>query len=411
MGVTRPALIVPDEGTWLLWGHDLRASGLHQVLSPASATTLVAPSRVPVDLLPALREVWDRMPRGRELVCLDARISGEADTRQLLAHERRDHGEHEGNHEHHDDHGAHDHHAMMAVTGEPSADGLVMEDLAVTLGPVASPLAAGLVAHLTLDGDVVCTAHLEPSFAEPDSLVPDPTTPAAWAAALDVAGGDATSWIPDVEHERALSHARFFMSLGTLLGWPQLTERALELARVLHASPGDRVAEHALPAAERLVKLVRSRRLRLRLRGIAIVERGKAEESGLTGPNARASGVVVDARVGHGTYEALDFRPVLEDSGDALARAHVRAHEIVDSLELLARWSGRTRAAAAAPAAVEGPRGPVTIRPVELGHAAEMASPGQGEALRAAADSVHRLEWSDAIVAVHSFDVSGWRIA
>lgn len=420
--------MVPDEGTWLLWGRDPRASGLHPVLSPSNATTLVAPSFVPHALVPALRDLWDQMPRGREIVCFDAATGGDADTRHALehdhAHARHDmsaHGGHEGHGHHgaheghdtdggHEGHGDHDHHAMMAVTGDPSRDGLVMEDVDVTLGPIASPLPTGIVAHLTLDGDVVCNAHLESTFSEPDSLVPDPTTPAAWAAALDVAGGDATSWIADVELERAASHARFFMALGTLLGWAQLAETAVGLARGLQGSPGDRLAEQALTAAARLERLARSRRLRFSLRGIGIVGREHAEHLGLAGPNARASGVAADARSGHGAYEGLGFEPVVEDGGDALARALVRVREIHTSLTLLARWPERPRVAVAQPTEVEGPRGPVAIRPVEIGRAAEMDSRGQTAALAAAAESARQLEWSDALVALHSFDLSGWRV-
>ena len=300
---------------------------------------------------------------------------------------------------------------MMAVTGEPSADGLVMEDLEVEVGPIASPLPTGIVARMTLDGDVVCKAEIEATLTEVDPLTPDPTTPAAWQAALDVTGGDGTSWIADVEVERAASHARYFMALGALLGWEQLVDRARELARALHRAPGDRVAEHAKPAALRLDKLARSRRLGVRLRGIAPVNTERAADLGLAGPNVRASGVPDDARAAHPAYAALGFTPVVEEHGDALARTRVRAREIGVSLDVLASYAAaRPAVPVPTPVLVEGPRGPLEIRPDEHGDRAELSARGQDAARRAAAQSTHRLEWPNALLAIVSFDLAGWRL-
>ena len=59
----------------------------------------------------------------------------------LARHEKSgtdDHG-----HEHHA-HGEMSHHDMMEVRGDPSADGLVMEDIETVLGPVFAGLPTGL---------------------------------------------------------------------------------------------------------------------------------------------------------------------------------------------------------------------------------------------------------------------------
>ncbi len=63
-----------------------------------------------------------------------------------------------------------------------------------------------------------------------------------------------------------------------------------------------------------------------------------ARDFGLVGPAGRASGVAYDARraFAHGLYPALAPTPALEETGDVLARARVRASELWASLELLA---------------------------------------------------------------------------
>lgn len=414
MGVSRPAVMVPDEGTWLLWGHDLRASGLHQVVSPGRATVLVAPASAPDDVLVALRDAWAQLPAGRELVVLEAPIAGERDTRDALEQDgsqatRHDEHEHHGEHEAHD---PHDHHAMMAVTGDPSADGLVMEDLDVSLGPVMSALPAGVVARFTLDGDVVCEAQVGPSFGAGGDGIPDPTSPAAWHAALAAARGEDAGWIADVELERARSHARWFMSLGAVLGWAQLTDRARATARDLAAlaraggQPG--AARHS---AARLAAVVRSRRLRLRLAGVAVIDPESAIEARLDGPNARASGVNTDARIGQPAYEALQFAPVIEHAGDAHARALVRARELEQALGLFERArAARPASGPPAEAGVEGPGGIVLAHPAATGGEPSYGAPGAATAFRLAGESTRRLEWPDALLALVSFDLSGWSV-
>lgn len=72
-----------------------------------------------------------------------------------------------------------------------------------------------------------------------------------------------------------------------------------------------------------------------RLRGTGVVSRGIAEQIGLLGPSARASGVFVDARTQLGD-PAFDWRSpsmTVEESGDCWARCLVRAREIEASLD------------------------------------------------------------------------------
>lgn len=440
MGLRTRAVIVPDERTWLVWGRDLRAEGHDPVDSPHPADALVVPRLIPENLSSALVDVWSEMPSRRRLVVLDGPYDHGVDAAHAIdpahmddghhtagghahdhdhpagdhhehaehgghAHDEHHHGEHEpehGDHDHHE-HGGHDHHAMMAVTGDPSADGLVMENLDVTVGPVSAMLPGGVVGHFELDGDVVCAAHLRATLAFPAGTA-DPSAPAAWSAArAQTSASQAAPWLVAVELERALSHASWLTTLGQTLGWAQLADRTRALARAILAV---RVDSHAtaerldplVDAARRLAdRLDRSARLAFSLRNLATLTPHDAATRDLAGPNARASGIATDLRTGDPVYEALGFRPVVREEGDARARALVRAHEIVTSLELVAAAARRTTPDGRRPSSeVEGPRGPVS-------HADHAAA-----ALAAAGSAAAGLEWSAAIAAIVSFDLSGW---
>ncbi|MCE1248886.1 MAG: nickel-dependent hydrogenase large subunit [Firmicutes bacterium] len=70
--------------------------------------------------------------------------------------------------------------------------------------------------------------------------------------------------------------------------------------------------------------------------GVGVIEKEKAIHLGIVGPVLRASGIAQDARMtGYGAYKYLDFKPVVEESGDCYARAVVRAKETYQSIGLL----------------------------------------------------------------------------
>jgi len=110
-----------------------------------------------------------------------------------------------------------------------------------------------------------------------------------------------------------------------------------------------------------------------RLHGIARIERGHAEMRSLTGPSLRAAGSDADLR----TREDLlgEFRPVVRDEGDSLARMEVRSEEILQSCSIVEAQIAALRADDGRPAAAGSGEGtdrvPVTV--VGLG-AAEGAS-------------------------------------
>ena len=111
----------------------------------------------------------------------------------------------------------------------------------------------------------------------------------------------------------------------TLLSLPQpaemadITERVAELAEltVSHSGVLDRFA------------------------GTSVLLREEASDLGCLGYVARAAGLRVDARVDH-PFLPLDLEPVVETSGDVLARYQVRAREFAASCALTRDLAART---------------------------------------------------------------------
>ncbi len=76
--------------------------------------------------------------------------------------------------------------------------------------------------------------------------------------------------------------------------------------------------------------------VRARTVGKGIVPREQALALGAVGPTLRASGVAQDIRMtGYAAYGELGFEPVVEQAGDAYARAVVRTREVYQSIELV----------------------------------------------------------------------------
>lgn len=334
-----------------------------------------------------------------------------------------------------------DHGDMMAIVGEPSADGLVMEPIELRYGPLGTPLPGGLAVDVTLDGGVVSESTVQALLSGDGSphgtrSVPDLLSPVAWTLAIEGARDQvrASPWhrVAALEVERAVSHLVWLRALGRLLGWWLLVERCTDALEGLPAlahdlagreEDGDERASYALAAlqpasarahgVEALVR--RSRVFRLRTAGVGTLTSEPVELVGLRGPLARASGVRDDARAGDPLYDRLEFEPVVHDGGDAHARTLVRTEEARDSLRLAGAAlradadATSTSAPFLAPRkAVEGPRGPIHAEQHADGW--RLAAPGTEEALRRAGEAMVGAEWSAALVALASFDLSPWRV-
>jgi hypothetical protein len=406
-------LVLPDEQTWTMSGLD--PGPAEPVFEPARARRVLLPYRVPDVLMQPLADTLASLPHGVETIERRVPYPGDASPHDAPAHG--EHGKHDGHDEHdeHDEHGEHDAHGghaghgghdhgdMMAIVGDPSADGLVMEPIELRFGPLGTPLPAGIVADVTLDGDVVAAAQVQALFgAGVRRDTPDPLAQQAWDLA-QATGSPQDRWerLAAVELERAVSHTAWLRSFARVLGWPELVARATHALARLAEAPAD-----ARPALGGLADLAESsRRLRWRTAGRGRITPERARELGLHGPPARAAGLPDDARSEDPLYRQLGFEPVVRSDGDALARTQVRAAEAVAAVELAIAASARTDAPPGGAArAVEGPRGPLRVEDGRL------EAPGETAALTAAGAAMIGAEWASALAVLASFDLSPWRV-
>lgn len=260
----------------------------------------------------------------------------------------------------------------------PDPDGLQLDELPLALGPFFPAFPAGLVLHVTVQGDVIRKAAVGPNpfTAWPGDPAPGPLDTSAFVRALF----EPTA-VAELEVGRARHHLRWLAHVLRLHGLGALGTRALAL--------GDRLPTADVSNVERLVRRVRrSRSLRSATVGIGPLDTGTVT----AGPAARAAGVAVDARMDDPAYEGLGFTPVVHHGGDAWARLVQRLDEIERSLDLAARAGPRVRAPGPP---VETPRGPIT---------AQGDSPSAA-LLDVVPDAIAGLEWADAMVTVASLDL------
>lgn len=118
------------------------------------------------------------------------------------------------------------------------------------------------------------------------------------------------------------------------------------------------------------------RTVRARCAGVGILTKEQAQQWGVVGPTARASGLTQDIRKSEAyeAYACLDFSVPVENSGDVLARIVVRALEIIESCKLIrqalehlpgGQWKGPGFVEVPpgdAISRIEGPRGEVFYR-------------------------------------------------
>jgi hypothetical protein len=425
--LTEPALVVPDDVAWTLWGADPYADGLRPVRDAGSARRVLLPDRLPEPLGDALRRLVEDLPADRRVEVRAAPALGGPRLEQVVgARSTPNGGGKEGGHE------EGDHGDMMAITGAPGSDGLVMESMDVRVGPLGGPLPGGLTVGVRLAGDVVedcrIDALLHAAQPAPDRP-PDPLAPSAWRAALATAAGESPAagrWraIAAVELERAVSHVAWLRAFARLLGWAALVEGCTAALGPLGAArravrdglPAGSDLDHGLGALAALGGAVRGRRMSVRTRGRAVVGADAVAAHGLAGPVARATGVATDARSDDSVYAALGFAPVVEADGDVRARTVLRHAEAVAAGELaVAALAHDATGHAVSPfgdgaggALVEGPRGPLRAR--VTGGALRLAAPGAHAARTIAARSAVGQEWAGALVCIASFDLSPWRI-
>jgi len=74
-----------------------------------------------------------------------------------------------------------------------------------------------------------------------------------------------------------------------------------------------------------------------RTKGVGVITRGDAINSGMTGPNLRATGVMADVRKDepYGVYPLVEFDIPTQTEGDCYARYRVRIMEIFESIKIV----------------------------------------------------------------------------
>ncbi len=193
----------------------------------------------------------------------------------------------------------------------------------------------------------------------------------AYCQAVEDAGGIAVSENADrlraalLELERLYNHVADIGALcndvgyGIAQAWAlDLRERLLRLNRDI---TGHRLLRggvhvggasvHRLPTGDELSEIAERFDLLIgvattsalvmdRFAGAAVLHRSQAEELGVVGLTARASGVQDDARITHPQTPPVEgFSPAVQTDGDVMARFRVRVDEVRASLSLLARYA------------------------------------------------------------------------
>jgi Ni,Fe-hydrogenase III large subunit len=491
------AFVVPGLEIAQAHGLDLRAAGLEVVATPRHASVLVLVGELPAGLARSAAVVYAQMPRPRALLAAGASdirwlpapdvavpaeqaalVSGVAALRERFRtgsfsptapefevaplgtateyarpmHSEvvraepgvgMDHGAHGMDHMQMGSGGGFMSMVMMTRDLPRSVDGLPMEWLEVPFGPLFTGLPGGLALSLTLDGDTVAKAKLEPGtlwrdleatwrgpvegFIERFARL-DPLSPAAYRAlaerALQAAGNPPVDhagrrqWVGVLERERAASHLVWLASFGFLFGDRVLEQRAAALRRQLGQASDPIGLRRVREEARALVRQVdRTPLLARRLRGVGVLDRPKLAE--FDGPVSRAAGAARDVRTEDPTYQELGFRPLALDGGDALARLRLRLGELEQSLDLLLASLADRPPSVVDPsrvgtgqASVETPRGAATLRiQLDGGYVtqAELWSPSQRLAELISPVSEGR-ELADALLGIASLDLSPWEL-
>ncbi len=145
-----------------------------------------------------------------------------------------------------------------------------------------------------------------------------------------------------LRHNKSLTGHRLLRG-GITIGGAQLrTEPDLDLLRGV----ADEVAEVvAITLANSVVAD--------RFTGTSPLAPQQALHIGTVGYVARASGVAIDARADHPMLDIPDFVPVIEETGDVLARFLVRAREIPASTQIISDLTPRVTGSPTAAAAAE----------------------------------------------------------
>ncbi|MFI8850902.1 hypothetical protein ACIGW3_12070 [Streptomyces sp. NPDC053499] len=292
----------------------LRVHDLPLALTPADADILLVTGPDRPELRPAVDRLWQHLPAPRARAhapTADAVPGALAGCRADLADDAHNGGlegggheggsGHEGGRDHeghgddgHQDHSSHHDHGdgmempaglPMAGTGE-DRDGLSLDQLHVSLGPLLADWPSGLTVRVTLQGDVIQEAEPAHQQLGGDDGGPAPFWPEPWARA---AGGEPVA-VGEAARRRAAAHLDSLGRLLAVAGWADAAVTARRLRdELLDGAPGAALR----PGVRRFARRVgRSRTLYWLTRGMGVLDEERARAAGVSGPAARAGGDV-----------------------------------------------------------------------------------------------------------------------
>ncbi len=219
------------------------------------------------------------------------------------------------------------------------------------------PAADGVVLAERISGDTAAAHTLAYCLAVEDALRVEVPHDAQLLRALVVELERITNHVADlgalcndvgfgVAQARALTlRERLLRLAGEVTGHRLLRGAIHPGGAALRRLPTEAELAGVAALVEDLVELATSNTVVMdRFKGTAVLSRGDAEAIGAVGVVARASGLVVDARVAHPFADVgTDLVPVVEETGDVLARFSVRAREVAASLRLVAELAGQVQ--------------------------------------------------------------------
>ncbi|KRV48131.1 hypothetical protein AQ490_26730 [Wenjunlia vitaminophila] len=178
----------------------------------------------------------------------------------------------------------------MAGRGD-DRDGLRLDRLRLPLGPGLADWPAGLVLHLTLQGDVVQQVEVATvGVAGTGTAGADPVAPVPpfWDEPWLLAARGTPVTVGDAERRRCAAHLDSAGRLLATAGWADPAARFRRLRDgILAGAPAERVGPELRATAGRVL---RSRTLRWLTAGLGPLPAARAREFGVTGPAFQAAG-------------------------------------------------------------------------------------------------------------------------
>ncbi len=261
----------------------------------------------------------------------------------------------------------------MAMPEEDLRDGLQLDPLVFSIGPFSPLLPPGMVAKVTLHGDVIAGWELV-------SRPYERTLPSVFYRAVNEPVA-----ITELELARAAWHLRRLAAVLQLNGLKAHAQRLRHNAAKLQ--PGHLISDVTNAGVLRSLRWVAGA-------GKGVVQ-GESRIR-LAGPAARAAGSAKDARQNDPAYVTLGFEPIVQKKGTGASRWKQWLDEAEQALTL-AEAGTRNRAMSSPSAAVESPVGPLTKSAPPL-DCSDLLPP-----------LLIGLEWSEAMSVLSSFDLPAVR--